>query len=91
LDGVAVTHIEAERVNGFGAALEDGGGYISQLVGAASGQQQPRSLGSESESSGRANAGRGPGNENNLSLETHGSILATCGGADCPSGHVVLE
>jgi hypothetical protein len=63
-------------VNGFSAALEDGGGYICELIGAASGQQQARALSGECKRSGRADAGRGPGNENNLSFETHGSILS---------------
>ena len=79
LDGVVVAHIEGECVNGLGPALEDGGSYFSQLIDAASGEQQARAFGGKSESSGRANAGRGPGNENNLSLETHGSILTNRG------------
>jgi hypothetical protein len=66
-------------VNGFGPALKGSGGNISQLIRAASGQQQARPLSGESERSSRANAGRGTGNENDLSLETHGSILTTCG------------
>ena len=69
-DGVAVAHIEADGVNGLSAALEGYRGDFGQFVGAASGQQQARALGGEGQRGSRANAGRGSGNEDDLSFES---------------------
>ena len=74
-DGLAVAHIEADGVNGLGAALEGRGGDLGEFVGAAGGQQQARSLGGEGQRRGRANARGGSGDEDEFSLESHASIL----------------
>ena len=55
-----------------GAALQGQRGHLGQFSGAPCGQQQPRSLGRKGQRCGRANAGAGSGNEDDLSLEAHG-------------------
>ena len=52
-----------------GAALQGARGHFGQFAGAAGGQQQPRSLGREGQRSGRANAGAGSGDEDNLPFQ----------------------
>jgi hypothetical protein len=59
------------------ALLQRLSGHSSELVGAAGGQQEARSLGGKGQGSGGTDAGTGAGDENDLSFETHGSILFT--------------
>jgi hypothetical protein len=58
-------------VDGLCAALEGLSGDGGQFVGATSGEQQPRSLGSEGQRRGRADAGAGSGDEDDFSLKAH--------------------
>ena len=86
LDGLAVAHIEADRVHSFCPALQCGRGYLGQFAGAAGGQQQPGSLGRKSQCRGRAYARRGSGNKDDFSLEAHAPILIKPAGSPSSGG-----
>ena len=75
-DGLAVAHVQADGLHSLGSALERLGGHGGQLVHAAGSQQQASPLGGKGQRRGRADSGGGSGNEDDLVLQVHGSILS---------------
>jgi hypothetical protein len=70
-----IANVEADGVNGGSSALQGLRGDLGKFTGAAACKQQARSLGREGQRGSRANAGAGSRNEDDLSPETHDSIL----------------
>ena len=75
LHGAMVAHVEIDGVDGRCAALHGARGYFGKFACPAGSEQKPCALGCKSERSGCADAGAGPGDEDDLSLKAHDNIL----------------
>jgi len=80
LDGFAIPDIEGEAVDGFGSGFGGLYGDVGKLFRTAGGEEQACALGCKGKSRGRSDSRAGTGDEDNLSLEFHGSILLTARG-----------